>query len=142
MSKKSWIKLDCTLDCKTSMDRPVTELFKGSHPCVKHSDVYLSNAFLGQYTGLNYRRKDDVTEIKFECLRCRDRFIAQVRGFGRDEIPAFPEWAYAKARDAMFGLGCQHSSNWMMSPVVLDGDNRRIRVVSCSTCKMRVRFDW
>lgn len=142
MSKKSWIKLDCTLDHKTSMDRPVTELFKAWHPCVKDGDVYLSNAFLGQYAGLTYRRIDDVTEIKFECLRCRSRFIAQVRGFGRDDIPAFPEWAFEKARDAMFERGCKHSSNWMMSPVVLDENDRQIRIISCSTCKMRVRFDW
>lgn len=142
MSKKSWIKLDYSLDYTTSMDRPVSELFKGSHPCDKHGDVYLSNAFLGQYTGLNYRRIDDVTEIKFECLRCRDRFIAQVRGFGRDDIPAFPEWAYAKARDAMFERGCTHSRKWMMSPVVLDEDDHRIRIIDCSSCRIRVRFDW
>lgn len=142
MSKKSWIKLDYTLDESTSMDRPVSELFKTSHPCVKHSDVYLSNALLGQYTGLNYKRFDDVTEIKFQCLRCRDRFVAQVRGFGRDEIPPFPQWGFAKARDAMFYRGCKHSSNWMMSPVVLDEDGRQIRIIDCSTCRMRVRFDW
>lgn len=142
MSKKSWIKLDCSLDYKSSMDRPVTELFKASHPCDKHGDVYLSNAFLGQYTGQTYRRKDDVTEIKFECLRCRDRFIAQVRGFGRDDIPAFPEWAFEKARDAMFERGCKHSRKWMMSPVVLDEDDHQIRIISCSTCRLRVRFDW
>lgn len=142
MSKKSWIKLDYSLDNSTSMDRPVSELFKASHPCDKHCDVYFSNALLGQYTGLNYRRYDDATEIKFECLRCRSRFIAQVRGFGRDDIPPFPEWAYAKARDAMFERGCKHSSNWMMSPVVLDENDHRIRIISCSTCSIRVRFDW
>ena len=142
MSKKSWIKLDYTLDASTSIDSPVSALFKRSHPCDKHGEVYLSNAFLGQYTGLKYRRFNDVTEIKFECLRCRERFIAQVRGFGRDEVPPFPEWAYAKARDAMFERGCKHSRNWMMTPVVLDEDDRRIRIISCSTCRMRVRFDW
>lgn len=142
MSKKSWIKLDYSLDYKTSMDRPVTELFKGSHPCEKGGEVYLSNALLGQYTGLNYRRINDATEIKFECLRCRDRFIAQVRGFGRDDIPAFPEWAFEKARDAMFERGCKHSRKWMMSPVVLDGDDHRIRIIDCSSCRIRVRFDW
>lgn len=142
MSKKSWIRLDCTLDESTSMDRPVTELFKTSHPCEKHGDVYLSNALLGQYTGLTYRRFDDVTNIEFQCLRCRSRFIAQVRGFGRGEIPPFPQWAYAKARDAMFYRGCKHSTNWMMSPVLLDGDDHQIRIIGCSTCKMRVRFDW
>lgn len=142
MSKKSWIKVDYTLDNKTSMDRPVSELFKASHPCTKHSELYLSNAFLGQYTGLNYRRKDDATEIKFECLRCRERFIAQVRGFGRDDIPAFPEWAYDKARDAMFEHGCKHSRSWMMSPVVLDADDHQIRIIDCSSCRARVRIDW
>ena len=142
MSKKSWIRLDYSLDNKTSMDRPVTELFKGSHPCVKHGEVYLSNALLGQHTGLTYRRRDGVTEIKFECLRCRERFIAQVRGFGMDDIPPFPDWAFEQARDAMFEHGCKHSSNWMMSPVVIDGDDHQIRIVSCSTCAMRVRFDW
>ncbi len=142
MSKKSGIKLDCSLDYKSSMDRPVSERFKASHPCDKHGDVYLSNALLGQHTGQTYRRKDDVTEIKFECLRCRERFIAQVRGFGRDDIPPFPEWAFEKARDAMFEHGCKHSSNWMMSPVVLDADDHQIRIVSCSTCRMRVRFGW
>ena len=144
MSKGPWIriKLDYTLDDSTSMDRPVSELFKGSHPCVKHSDVYLSNAFLGQYTGLNYRRFDDVTEIKFRCLRCHSRFIAQVRGFGRDDIPPFPQWAYEKARDAMFEQGCKHSSHWMMSPVALDENDHQIRIIECSSCKTRVRFDW
>lgn len=141
MSKGPWIKLDCTLDESTSMDRPVTDLFKGSHPCTKQGDVYLSNALLGQYTGLNYKRFDNVTEIKFQCLRCRDRFVAQVRGVGRDDIPPFPQWAYAKARDAMFYRGCKHSSNWMMSPV-LDEDGHQIRIIECSTCRMRVRFDW
>lgn len=142
MSKKSWIKLDRSLDASTSMDRPVTELFKATHPCDKHGEVYLSNAFLGQYTGLNYRRFNNAIEIKFECLRCRDRFIAQVRGFGLDDIPPFPEWAFEKARDAMFEHGCKHSRNWMMSPVVLDADDHQIRIIDCSTCKMRVRFDW
>lgn len=142
MSRGTWIKRDYSLDGKTSMDRPVTDLFKRSHPCTKDGDVYLSNAFLGQYTGLNYRRIDDATEIKFQCLRCRDRFIAQVRGTGRDDIPPFPQWAYEKARDAMFEHGCKHSSNWMMSPVVIDGNDHQIRIVSCSTCAMRVRFDW
>ena len=142
MSKGSWIRLDCTLDEKTSMDRPVTELFKATHPCVKQGDVYLSNAFLGQYTGLAYRRIDDVTEIKFECLKCRERFIAQVRGVGRDDIPPFPQWAYAKARDAMFYRGCNHTRNWMMSPVVLDEDGHQIRIIDCSTCRIRVRFNW
>lgn len=142
MSKGPWIKRDYPLDHKTSIDRPVTELFKGSHPCVKHGDVYLSNAFLGQHTGLNYRRIDDVTEIKFECLRCRERFIAQVRGFGRDDIPPFPGWAYEKARDAMFERGCKHSRKWMMSPVVLDEDGHQIRLIDCPTCRIRVRFDW
>ena len=142
MSKGPWIKLDCTQDGSSSMDRPVTELFKASHPCEKHGDAYLSNALLGQYTGLNYRRIDDAIDLKFECLRCRERFIAQVRGFGRDDIPAFPQWAFEKARDAMFERGCKHSSNWMMTPVVLDENDRRIRIVSCSTCKIRVRFDW
>ena len=138
MSKKSWIKLDY----KSSMDRPVSELFKATHPCDKHGDVYLSNAFLGQHTGQTYRLIDDVTEIKFECLRCRERFIALVNGHGRDDIPPFPYWAYAKARDAMFERGCKHSRNWMMSPVVLDSDDHRIRIIHCSTCKIRVRFDW
>lgn len=138
MAKKSWIKLDDS----SSMDRPVTELFKASHPCEKHGEVYLSNAFLGQYTGLTYRRFNDVTEIKFQCLRCRSRFVAQVRGFGRDDIPPFPEWAFEKARDAMFERGCKHSSNWMMSPVLLDKDDHQIRIVSCSTCYIRARFDW
>lgn len=142
MSKGPWIKRDYSLDGSSSMDRPVTELFERSHPCAKDSDVYLSNALLGQHTGLTYRRLNDVTDIKFECLRCRDRFIAQVRGVGRDDIPPFPEWAFAKARDAMFYRGCEHSSNWMMSPVVLDEDKRQIRIISCSTCKIRVRFDW
>lgn len=142
MSKKSWIKLDYTLDNKSPMDRPVSELFKASHPCDKHGDVYLSNAFLGQYTGLKYRRIDDATEIKFQCLRCRSRFIARVRGVGGDDIPPFPQWAYEKARDAMFERGCKHSSNWMMTPVVLDEDDHQIRIVSCSTCCIRARFDW
>ena len=137
MSKKSWIKLDR----KSSMDLPVTELFEASHPCEKHSDVYLSNALLGQHTGLTYRRRDDVTEIEFKCLRCHERFIAQVRGFGRDDIPSFPDWAFEKARDAMFGRGCQHSRKWMMSPV-LDEDGHQIRIIECSTCQIRVRFDW
>ena len=141
MSKGPWIKLDCTLDESTSMDRPVTDLFKGRHPCTKQGDVYLSNALLGQYTGLNYKRFDNVTEIKFQCLRCRDRFVAQVRGVGRDDIPPFPQWGFAKARDAMFYRGCKHSSNWMMSPV-LDEDGHQIRIIECSTCRMRVRFDW
>lgn len=138
MSKKSWIKLDY----KSSMDRPVTELFNGSHQCDKHGVAYLSNAFLGQHTGQTYRLIDDVTEIKFECLRCRSRFIALVNGHGRDDIPPFPYWAYAKARDAMFERGCQHSRNWMMSPVVLDGDDHRIRIIDCSSCRTRVRIDW
>lgn len=138
MSKKSWIKPDY----KSSMDHPVSELFKASHTCDKHSDVYLSNALVGQHTGLNYRRRDDVTEIEFQCLRCRSRFIAQVHGTRMDDIPVFPEWAYAKARDAMFERGCMHSRKWMMSPVVLDEDDHRIRIISCSTCKIRVRFDW
>ena len=142
MSKGPWIKLDYTLDHKTSMDRPVTDLFKASHPCDKHGDVYLSNALLGQHTGLTYRRIDDATEIKFQCLRCRERFIARVRGVGRDDIPPFPQWAFEKARDAMFEHGCKHSSNWMMTPVVLDENDHQIRIVSCSTCAMRVRFDW
>lgn len=138
MSKKSWVKLDYS----SSMDCPVSELFKMSHPCDKLGDVYLSNAFLGQYTGLNYRRFHDVTEIKFRCLRCHSRFIVQVGGFGRDDIPPFPEWAYAKARDAMFEHGCKHSCHWMMSPVVLDENDHRIRIIECSSCKTRVRFDW
>lgn len=138
MAKKSWIKLDC----KSSMDRPVTELFNGSHQCDKHGVAYLSNAFLGQHTGLNYRRIDDVTEIKFECLRCRSRFIAQVRGFGRDDIPPFPYWAYEKARDAMFERGCMHSRSWMLSPVILDADDHRMRIIDCSSCRTRVRIDW
>ena len=142
MSKKSWIKLDYLLDDSTSMDRPVSELFKASHQCDKHSDVYLSNALLGQHTGLNYRRFNNVTEIKFRCLRCHSRFIAQVRGVGRDDIPPFPYWAYAKARDAMFERGCKHSRKWMMSPVVLDEDDHQIRIIECSSCKTRVRFDW
>ena len=138
MSKKSWIKLDY----KSSMDRPVTELFEGSHPCEKHGEVYLSNALLGQHTGLNYRRIADVTDIKFECLRCRSRFVAQVRGYGRDGIPPFPYWAYEKARDAMFERGCMHSRSWMLSPVVLDADDHRIRLIDCSSCRTRVRVDW
>ena len=142
MSKKNWIKLDCTLDEKTAMDRPVTELFKGSHPCAKDSDVYLSNALLGQYTGLTYRRRDDVIEIKFRCLRCHERFVARVRGVGRDDIPPFPQWAFDKARDAMFERGCEHSSRWMMSPVVLGEDDHQIRIIECSSCMTRVRFDW
>lgn len=137
MSKKSWIKLDR----KSAMDLPVTELFEASHPCTKNGDVYFSNALLGQHTGLKYRRRDDVTEIEFRCLRCHSRFVAQVRGFGRDEIPPFPDWAYAKARDAMFERECKHSSKWMMSPV-LDEDGRQIRIIECSTCQIRVRFDW
>lgn len=141
MSKKSWLKLDYSLDY-SSMDRPVSELFERSHTCDKHSDVYLSNALLGQYTGLKYTRFNDVTEIKFECLRCRARFVRQVHGFGRDDIPPFPEWAFAKARDAMFERGCKHMANWMMSPVLRDEDDHQIRVIHCSTCKMRVRFDW
>ena len=138
MSKKSWVKLDYG----SSMDRPVSELFKASHPCDKDGDVYLSNALLGQHTGLKYRRRDSVTEIEFQCLRCRSRFIAQVNGFGMDDIPPFPDWAYAKARDAMFVRGCMHSSRWMMSPVVLDEDSHRIRIIECSTCRIRVRFGW
>ena len=39
MSKGPWIKLYCTLDYKTSMDRPVSELFKASHPCDKDGEV-------------------------------------------------------------------------------------------------------
>lgn len=142
MSKKNWIKLDCTLDEKTAMDRPVTELFKGSHPCAKDSDVYFSNALLGQHTGLPYRRIDDATEIKFRCLRCHERFVARVRGVGRDDIPPFPQWAFDKARDAMFERGCEHSSRWMMSPVVLGEDDNQIRIIECSSCMTRVRFDW
>ena len=138
MSKKSWIKLDS----KSSMDRPVTELFTATHPCDKHGDVYLSNALLGQHTGLNYRRRDNVTEIKFRCLRCHDRFIAQVNGFGLDDIPPFPDWAYAQARDAMFEHGCKHSRSWMLSPVVLDEDDHQIRLIECSSCMRRVRFAW
>ena len=138
MSKKSWIKLDH----KSSMDRPVSELFKGSHQCDKHCDAYLSNAFLGQHTGQTYRLIDDVTEIEFQCLRCRSRFVALVNGHGRDDIPPFPYWAYEKARDAMFERGCMHSRKWMMSPVVLDEDDHRIRIISCSTCRIRVRVDW
>lgn len=138
MSRKSWIKPDY----KSSMDRPVTELFEATHPCDKDGVVYLSNALLGQHTGLNYRRRDNVTEIEFKCLRCRSRFIAQVNGFGLDDIPPFPDWAYAKARDAMFERGCLHSRKWMMSPVVLDEDEHQIRIISCSTCKIQVRFDW
>ena len=137
MSKKSWIKLDR----KSSIDLPVTELFKATHPCEKRGDVYFSNALLGQHTGLTYRRRDDVTEIEFRCLRCRERFIAQVRGFGRDDIPPFPDWAYEKVRDAMFERECKHSNKWMMSPV-LDEDGHQIRIISCSTCQIRVRFDW
>ena len=137
MSKKSWIKLDR----KSSMDLPVTELFKATHPCEKDGDVYLSNALLGQHTGLTYRRRDNVTEIEFRCLRCRERFVAQVRGFGLDDIPPFPDWAFEKARDAMFERGCQHSRKWMMSPV-LDEDGHQIRIIECSTCQIRVRFDW
>ena len=142
MSKGSWIRLDYSLDNKSPMDRPVSELFKATHPCDKNGDVYLSNAFLGQYTGLKYRRIDDATEIKFQCLRCRSRFIARVRGVGRDDIPPFPQWAFEQARDAMFERGCKHSSNWMMTPVVLDEDDHQIRIVSCSTCCIRARFDW
>lgn len=138
MSRKSWIKLDYS----SSMDLPVSEIFMASHPCDKHCDVYFSNALLGQHTGLNYRRRDDVTEIKFQCLRCRSRFIAQVHGAEMNHIPAFPDWAYAKARDAMFERGCMHSRNWMMSPVVLDEDDHRIRIISCSTCNIAERFDW
>lgn len=138
MSRKSWIKLDYG----SSMDLPVTEIFKANHPCDKHCDVYFSNALLGQHTGLNYRRRDGVTEIKFQCLRCRSRFIAQVHRPEMDHIPAFPDWVYAKARDAMFERGCKHSRNWMMSPVVLDEDDHRIRIISCSTCNIAARFDW
>lgn len=138
MSRKSWIKLDYS----SSMDLPVSEIFMASHPCDKHCDVYFSNAFLGQHTGLNYRRRDGVTEIKFQCLRCRSRFIAQVHRSEMNDIPPFPDWAYAKARDAMFERGCMHSRNWMMSPVVLDEDDHRIRIIMCSTCDKRVRFDW
>ena len=138
MSKKSWIKLDYG----SSMDRPVSELFKATHPCDKDGEVYLSNALLGQHTGLTYRRRDNVAEIEFKCLRCRSRFIAQVRGFGLDDIPPFPDWAYAKARDAMFERGCLHSRKWMMSPVVLDEDDHQIRIIECLSCKARVRFDW
>ena len=123
------------------MDLPVTELFKATHPCDKDGEVYLSNALLGQHTGLNYRRRDDVTEIEFKCLRCHDRFVAQVKGFGRDDIPPFPDWAYEKARDAMFERGCKHSRKWAMSPV-LDEDGRQIRIIECTTCQIRVRFDW
>lgn len=138
MAKKSWLKLDQ----RSSMDRPVSELFKATHPCDNPGDLYLSNALLGQHTGLNYRRRDDVTEIEFECLRCRSRFIAQVRGFGLDDIPPFPDWAFEKVRDAMFERGCKHSRKWMMSPVVLDKDDHQIRMIHCSTCRIRVRFDW
>lgn len=138
MSKKSWIKLDY----KSSMDRPVTDLFKGSHPCDKHGDVYFSNALLGQHTGLTYRRRADVTEIEFRCLRCHARFIAQVNGHGMDDITPFPDWAYEEARDTMFERGCIHSRKWMMSPVVLDENNHRIRIIECSSCKTRARFDW
>ena len=123
------------------MDLPVTELFKATHPCDKDGEVYLSNALLGQHTGLNYRRRDDVTEIEFRCLRCHDRFVAQVKGFGRDDIPPFPDWAFEKARDAMFERGCKHSRKWTMSPV-LDEDGRQIRIIECTTCQIRVRFDW
>lgn len=138
MSRKGWIRLDYG----SSMDLPVSEIFMASHPCEKDGDTYFSNALLGQHTGLTYRRRDDITEIKFQCLRCRSRFIAQVRGVEMNRIPAFPDWAYAKARDAMFEHGCIHSRNWMMSPVVLDEGDRRIRIVMCSTCDKRVRFDW
>lgn len=138
MAKKSWIKLDRT----SSMDRPVTELFEATHPCEKHGEVYLSNALLGQHTGLNYRRRDNVAEIEFRCLRCRSRFVAQVNGFGLDDIPPFPDWAYEKARDAMFERGCKHSRKWMLSPIVLDRDGRQFRIIGCSTCRMRTRFDW
>lgn len=138
MSRKGWIRLDYG----SSMDLPVSEIFMASHPCEKSGDTYFSNALLGQHTGLTYRRRDDITEIKFQCLRCRSRFIAQVRGVEINRIPAFPDWAYAKARDAMFEHGCIHSRNWMMSPVVLDEGDRRIRIVMCSTCDKRVRFDW
>ena len=134
---KSWIKLDR----KSSMDLPVTELFKATHPCDKDGEVYFSNALLGQHTGLTYRRRDNVTEIEFRCLRCHERFIAQVRGFGLDDIPPFPDWAYAKARDAMFYRGCKHSRKWMMSPV-LDEDGNQIRIIECTSCQIRVRFDW
>lgn len=142
MSKGSWIRLDCSLDERSSMDRPVTELFKATHPCAKDSDVYLSNALLGQYTSLPYRRFDDATEIKFRCLRCHERFVARVRGVGRDDIPPFPQWAYEKARDTMSEHGCKHSSRWMMSPVVLGEDDHQIRIIECSSCMTRVRFDW
>ena len=113
-----------------------------SHPCDKHCDVYFSNAFLGQHTGLNYRRRDDVTEIKFQCLRCRSRFIAQVHRPEMNDIPAFPDWAYAKARDAMFERGRMHSRNCIMSPAVLHQAHHPIRIISCSTCGKRARFDW
>ena len=138
MSKKSWLKLDQ----RSSMDRPVTDLFEATHPCDKHGEIYLSNALLGQHTGLNYRRLNDVTDIKFECLRCRSRFITQVHGVGRDDIPAFPQWAFEKARDAMFKRECKHTTKWMMSPVLLDKDDHQIRIISCSSCMRRVRFDW
>ena len=137
MSKKSWIKLDR----KSSMDLPVTELFKSTHPCDKDGEVYLSNALLGQHTGLTYRRRDNVTEIEFRCLRCHERFVAQVSGFGLEAITPFPDWAYAKSRDAMFERGCKHSRKWMMSPV-LDENGHQIRIIECTSCQIRVRFDW
>lgn len=138
MSKKSWIKIDYG----SSIDLPVSEIFMASHSCDRNGDTYFSNALLGQHTGLTYRRRDDITEIKFQCQRCRSRFIAQVHGNEMNRIPAFPDWAYAKARDSMFERGCMHSRNWMLSPVVLDEDDNRIRIIMCSTCDKRVRFDW
>lgn len=138
MSKKSWIKLDYG----SSMDLPVSEIFMATHSCDRNGDTYFSNALLGQHTGLIYHRRDDITEIKFQCLRCRSRFIAQVHGNEMNHIPAFPDWAYSKARDAMFDNGCIHARNWMMSPAVLDEEGRRIRIVFCSTCNKTVRFEW
>lgn len=138
MSAESWLKLDYG----SSIDLPVTEEFLRIHRCPEGGELYMSNAYTGQHTGLRYIRRTQSCEIRFICLRCRKHLHSFMKTYEFNRVPAFPEWAFERLRSKMAEKGCEHDSAWVVSPILIDGNGGKIRLGACMNCHKRVRFDW
>lgn len=138
MSAERWLKLDYG----SAMDLPISEEFLKIHRCPKGGELYASNAYTGQHTGLKYIRRTQSYEIRFICIRCNKHMHSFVKNHEYDRIPAFPDWAFERLRSEMEAKGCKDPSSWFISPTLIDRDEGRFRVGVCLKCHKRVRFKW
>lgn len=99
----------------------------------------VTNAVIGQITGIVYIRNGRNYMVKGRCLKCHRTGHVKVPEDVVNGLHSLPMHRFEQIQDLMHGIACMHEGSWMLSPVT-EVNGQRMILIFCGSCKRQEKI--